>query len=118
MNYVVTYGSADDVGSKAPAHYAATAARVRAIHARGKLLMIGIFAEAQADGAMGTFRLGRPPRSSLQGTHSRCTASPCLAHQGMERGARLVTEPVTRLGPKRIARRQSLQPVVAPRRPR
>ena len=55
MKYVVTYESADDVGSKAPVHYPAHAARAREFHARGDLLMIGIFADPQADGAMGIF---------------------------------------------------------------
>ncbi len=55
MKYVVTYDAADDVRSKAPAHYPAHEARAREFHARGDLLMIGIFADPQHDGAMGIF---------------------------------------------------------------
>lgn len=55
MKYVVTYDSADDVRSKAPLHYPAHAARAAEFHARGELLMIGIFADPQRDGAMGIF---------------------------------------------------------------
>jgi uncharacterized protein YciI len=55
MKYVVTYDSATDVATKAPIHYPAHAARAREFHARGELLMIGIFADPQTDGAMGIF---------------------------------------------------------------
>lgn len=55
MKYVVTYDAADDVTSKAPLHYPAHAARAREFHGRGDLLMIGIFADPQLDGAMGIF---------------------------------------------------------------
>jgi uncharacterized protein YciI len=55
MKYVVTYDAADDVGSTAPVHYPAHAARAIEFHARGALLMIGIFADPQAEGAMGIF---------------------------------------------------------------
>ncbi len=56
MKYVVTYDAAEDVVSKAPAHYAAHAGRARDFHTRGDLLMIGVFEDAQADGALGIFR--------------------------------------------------------------
>jgi uncharacterized protein len=55
VKYVVTYEAAEDIASKAPAHYPAHAARAREFHARGELLMIGIFADPQVDGAMGIF---------------------------------------------------------------
>ena len=55
MKYVVIYESAEDVVSKAPAHYPAHAARARDFHSRGELLLIGVFEDAQADGALGIF---------------------------------------------------------------
>lgn len=56
MKYVVTYDAAEDVLSKARDLYAAHAARARDFHARGELLMIGVFEDALADGALGIFR--------------------------------------------------------------
>lgn len=55
MLTVLTYDAADDVLARAPLHFAAHAARAREFHARGDLLMIGVFADAQLDGAMGIF---------------------------------------------------------------
>ena len=55
MKYVVTYEAAEDVVSKAPAQYPAHAARAHDFHSRGELLMIGVFEDAQADGALGIF---------------------------------------------------------------
>jgi uncharacterized protein YciI len=55
MKYVVTYDAADDVRAKAAEHYPAHWARAREFHAAGRLLMIGIFADPQRDGAMGIF---------------------------------------------------------------
>jgi uncharacterized protein len=55
MKYVVFYESADDVAAKAPAHFPAHRARWSEFHERGLLLMIGPFADAQRDGAMGVF---------------------------------------------------------------
>jgi uncharacterized protein YciI len=55
VKYVVTYESAEDVLTKAPLHYAEHAALAREFHARGDLLMIGIFGDPQVDGAMGIF---------------------------------------------------------------
>jgi uncharacterized protein YciI len=52
---VLLYQSAPGVGATAPAYDAAHSARVREFHARGSLLMIGVFARAQEDGAMGVF---------------------------------------------------------------
>ena len=54
MKYVLFYEAAEDVRSKAPAHFAAHRARWADFHARGTLLMIGPFANAQ-DGAMAIF---------------------------------------------------------------
>ncbi len=52
MKYVVFYDSADDVLAKAPPHVPGHSARLADFHARGTLLMGGIFANAQDDGAM------------------------------------------------------------------
>ncbi len=54
--YVLLYESADDVLAKAPAHMEAHAARMRGFRERGALLMGGVFANPQADGAMCIFR--------------------------------------------------------------
>ncbi len=56
MEYVGTYDAAEDVLPKAQAQYGAHAARARDFHARGELLMIGVFEDVQADGALGIFR--------------------------------------------------------------
>ncbi|HEY9288470.1 MAG TPA: YciI family protein [Candidatus Dormibacteraeota bacterium] len=53
--FVVFYESADDVRSKAPAHFAAHRARWKEFADRGELLMIGTFANAQEQGSMGIF---------------------------------------------------------------
>ena len=53
--YVLFYESADDVMSKAPAVYPAHLARLREFKARGELLMVGTFADPQADGSMAIF---------------------------------------------------------------
>ena len=55
MKYVVLYDSADDVASKAPAHFPAHAARLEEFHARGTLLMVGTFAHPQEEGSMAIF---------------------------------------------------------------
>ena len=55
MKYVLFYESADDVLSKAPAHFAAHSARADDFHARGTLLMLGTFANPQDEGAMAIF---------------------------------------------------------------
>jgi uncharacterized protein YciI len=56
MKYVLFYDSADDVASKAPAHFPAHKARLDEFHARGDLLLVGTFAHAQEDGSMAIFR--------------------------------------------------------------
>jgi uncharacterized protein YciI len=54
-HYVLFYESAEDVASKAPAHFAAHRARLEDFHGQGTLLMVGAFANAQDDGSMGIF---------------------------------------------------------------
>ena len=56
VKYVLFYKSADDVRAKAPAHFAAHKAWYEQFHARGDLLMLGTFEDAQQDGAMSVFR--------------------------------------------------------------
>jgi uncharacterized protein YciI len=51
----VFYESADDVRSRAPAHFAAHRARWKELQDRGTLLMIGTFANPQEEGSMGIF---------------------------------------------------------------
>ena len=56
MKYVLFYESADDVLSKAPAHYEAHSARLKEFHDRGELLMVGVFGDPQEQGSMSIFR--------------------------------------------------------------
>jgi uncharacterized protein YciI len=55
MKHVVFYSSAPDVATNAPLHFAAHKARVDEFHARGELLMVGIFEDPQRDGSMAIF---------------------------------------------------------------
>jgi uncharacterized protein len=55
MKYVLLYESAPDLSSRAPAHFAAHRARWAEFQARGTLLMIGPFGDAQAQGSMAIF---------------------------------------------------------------
>jgi uncharacterized protein YciI len=55
VKYVVFYESADDIGSKAPVHFAAHRAFWQEFLDRGELLMIGTFGDPQAEGAMSVF---------------------------------------------------------------
>jgi uncharacterized protein len=55
VKYVVLYESADDIASRAPAHFPAHLARIEEFRARGAVLMIGAFGDPQAQGAMGVF---------------------------------------------------------------
>ncbi len=55
MKAVVFYESAPGLAEKAPLHAAPHRARWREFAHRGELLMIGPFANAQEDGAMGIF---------------------------------------------------------------
>jgi uncharacterized protein len=55
MKYVLLYESADDVASKASAHFAEHAEWYEQFHADGTLLMIGPFGDPQSQGAMAVF---------------------------------------------------------------
>jgi uncharacterized protein YciI len=55
MKYVLFYESADDVLSKAPAHFEAHVARGNEYHDRGLLLMYGPFGDPQKEGSMAVF---------------------------------------------------------------
>jgi uncharacterized protein len=55
MKYVLFYESADDVASKAPAHFPAHSARLDEFHARGTLEMVGTFGDPQQEGSMSIF---------------------------------------------------------------
>ncbi|GAA3783836.1 hypothetical protein GCM10022403_018150 [Streptomyces coacervatus] len=55
MKYVVFYESADDLATKAPAHFAAHSARYKEYVERGELLMIGPFSNPQEEGSMAVF---------------------------------------------------------------
>ncbi len=55
MKCVLLYESADDVVTRAREHFAAHAAWAERFRADGTLLMIGTFADVQADGSMGVF---------------------------------------------------------------
>jgi uncharacterized protein YciI len=52
---VVFYESADDVVSKAPAHFPAHRARLDEFHARGDLLLVGTCGDRQTEGSMAVF---------------------------------------------------------------
>ena len=53
--YVLLYSSADDVVSKAPAHFPAHRARLDEFHGRGVLLGEGTFGDPQSQGSMAIF---------------------------------------------------------------
>ena len=55
MKYALFYQSADNVAARAPAHFPAHRARYLEFHARGTLLMLGIFANPQDEGSMAIF---------------------------------------------------------------
>jgi uncharacterized protein len=75
--YVLFYESADDVMSKAPAVYPAHLARLQDFKALGELLMVGTFADPQADGSMAIF-------NSRQGAEDFATEDPFVL-QGVVR---------------------------------
>jgi uncharacterized protein YciI len=54
VKYVLIYESAEGVREKAPPHVRAHGARIKEFHARGTLLMIGVFEDPE-EGAMGVF---------------------------------------------------------------
>jgi uncharacterized protein YciI len=74
--YVLFYESADDVMSKAPAVYPAHLTRLQDFKARGEL-MVGTFADPQADGSMAIF-------NSRQGAEDFATEDPFVL-QGVVR---------------------------------
>jgi len=53
--YVLLYESADDVLSKAPAHFEAHSARGHAFHEGGSLVAYGPFGDPQQEGSMAIF---------------------------------------------------------------
>jgi uncharacterized protein len=55
MLYALFYESADDVASKAPAHFPAHSARLEEFRERGELLMVGTFSNPQEEGSMSVF---------------------------------------------------------------
>ena len=55
MKFVLRYESAEHVRERAPAHFDAHFALMRAFHERGELLMMGPFDDPQSEGAMGVF---------------------------------------------------------------
>ena len=75
--YVLFYESADDVMAKAPAVYPAHLARLQEFKGRGELLMVGTFADPQADGSMAIF-------NSRDGAESFATGDPFVL-QGVVR---------------------------------
>ena len=57
MRYVVFCESADDVASKAPAHFPAHLERLHAFHDRGELLSVGTLANPPQEGSMAIFHM-------------------------------------------------------------
>jgi uncharacterized protein len=55
MKHVLLYESADDVASRAPAHFPAHQERLLAFHQQGELLMVGTFGDPQEQGSMAIF---------------------------------------------------------------
>ncbi|MEN3280983.1 MAG: uncharacterized protein V7607_2123 [Solirubrobacteraceae bacterium] len=53
--YVLFYTSADDVLTRAPAHFPAHRTRLGEFHARGTLLGVGTFGDPQSQGSMAIF---------------------------------------------------------------
>jgi uncharacterized protein YciI len=62
MKAVLLYQSADDVVTRAPAHFPAHLARIQEFHRRGEILMVGTFGDPQAEGSMAVF----PTRASAE----------------------------------------------------
>jgi uncharacterized protein YciI len=55
VKYVLFYDSGPDVASKAPAYFPEHRARLDDFHARGSLLLVGTFEDAQHNGSMSVF---------------------------------------------------------------
>ncbi len=67
MKYVLFYESADDVLTKAPAHFAAHSARGQEFHERGTMLMYGPFGDPQREGSMAVFTSREAAEEFAQG---------------------------------------------------
>lgn len=71
--WVVLYESADNVAESALVHFPAHFARVQQFRERGELLLVGPFADPQADGSMSVFR-------SRQGAEEFATGDPFVVN--------------------------------------
>jgi uncharacterized protein YciI len=67
MKYVLFYDSADDVASKAPAHFPAHRERLDKFHAAGTLQMVGTFADPQTEGSMAIFTTREAAEEFVEG---------------------------------------------------
>jgi uncharacterized protein len=67
MKYVVLYESADDVASRAPAHFPAHRQHLDDFHGRGELLMVGTFGDPQTQGSMAIFPSREAAESFVDG---------------------------------------------------
>jgi uncharacterized protein YciI len=67
MKYVVLYESADDVASRAQAHFPAHRQRLDDFHRRGVLLMVGVFGDPQTQGSMAIFSTRDAAESFVDG---------------------------------------------------
>jgi uncharacterized protein YciI len=89
MKAVVFYESADDLAEKAPLHIGPHRARWREFADRGELLMIGPFANALEDGAMGIFTTREAAEEFVRGDpFVPARGSTELDYPGVERGPR------------------------------
>lgn len=91
--YVLAYESADDVLAKAPLHLPAHWARCQEFHARGALLMVGTFADPQADGSMAIFTTRQAAQELVDGDpFVQNGVISQLDHPRMERSPRRMTQ--------------------------
>jgi uncharacterized protein YciI len=67
MLHALFYEPADDVASKAPAHFPAHHARLEEFHGRGDLLMVGTFGNPQEEGSMAIFSSREAAEEFAQG---------------------------------------------------
>jgi len=67
--YVLLYRSADNVAERATAHFPAHRRRLDAFHAKGELLMVGVFGDPQTQGSMAIF-------ATREGAEEFVTADP------------------------------------------
>ena len=65
--YVLFYTAADDVPTKAPAHFPAHRARLEKFHAAGTLLGVGTFGDPQEQGSMAIFPTRAAAESFVDG---------------------------------------------------